>query len=156
MRRKDREVTDEIKIRDIIGRCHCCRLGFNDEGRVYIVPLSFGCAEANGVYTFYFHGAREGRKMELIQKNPDVGFEMDTHYKLNEAVTACGHSARFQSVIGAGRVHMVTEPEEKKHGLQLIMEHNTGNRDWDFAEDMLRAVAVFRLEVGELSCKEHF
>lgn len=42
MRRKDREVTDEAKIDEIISRCNCCRIGFNDSGEVYIVPLNFG------------------------------------------------------------------------------------------------------------------
>ena len=39
MRRNDREVTDIAKISDIISKCHCCRLGFYDAGKVYIVPL---------------------------------------------------------------------------------------------------------------------
>ena len=39
MRRKDREVTDSQKIREIILSCRCCRLGFYDNGQVYIVPL---------------------------------------------------------------------------------------------------------------------
>ena len=42
MRRKDREVTDEARIDEIISRCTCCRIGFNDSGEVYIVPLNFG------------------------------------------------------------------------------------------------------------------
>lgn len=42
MRRKDREVTDDCQIDTIIASCNCCRLGFYDQGSVYIVPLSFG------------------------------------------------------------------------------------------------------------------
>ena len=47
MRRKDREVTDSQKIREIILSCRCCRLGFYDNGEVYIVPLDFGYYENN-------------------------------------------------------------------------------------------------------------
>ena len=47
MRRKDREITDEAKIDEIILNCNCCRLGFNDGGKVYIVPLSFGYSRDN-------------------------------------------------------------------------------------------------------------
>lgn len=42
MRRRDREITDNEKIKEIIKACDCCRLGFNDNGKVYIVPLNFG------------------------------------------------------------------------------------------------------------------
>lgn len=155
MRRKDREVTDTAKIEDIIRRCTCCRVGFYDRGEVYIVPLSFGYERKRNTLTIYFHGAEEGRKAELILKSPKVGFEMDTDYALNEADTACGHSARFQSIIGNGIMRRVTESEEKKHGLSLIMEHNTGKKEWEFNEKMLRATAVFKLEVTQMSCKEH-
>lgn len=155
MRRKDREVTDSTKIADIISRCTCCRIGFDDDGEVYIVPLNFGYQTKENTYTFYFHGANEGRKIDLMKKNPNVGFEMDTDYALHEADYACGHSARFQSIIGNGIVSIVSETEEKKLGLSLLMEHNTGKRDWDFDEKMVNAVSVFKLEVTKMSCKEH-
>lgn len=155
MRRKDREITDEHKIEKIIASCHCCRLGFNDKGQVYIVPLNFGYVLDEGKYVFYFHGAKEGRKMDLIKSNPQVGFELDTNYKLNEAETACQYSARFQSVIGNGAVSIVEEPEEKKKGLLSIMKQSTGKEEWQFSEQMLNAVCVFKLAVETLSCKEH-
>ena len=63
MRRKDREVTDAGKIREAIEASHCCRLGFYDEGEVYIVPMNFGYTEEEEKRIFYFHSAKEGRKV---------------------------------------------------------------------------------------------
>ena len=57
MRRKDREVTDSMKIENIISRCTCCRIGFHDDGEVYIVPLNFGYETKGDAYIFYFHNA---------------------------------------------------------------------------------------------------
>ena len=82
MRRRDREITDNEKIKEIIKACDCCRLGLNDNGKVYIVPLNFGFTEENGNYTFYFHGARTGRKLDIIKQNNYVGFELDTNQKI--------------------------------------------------------------------------
>ena len=155
MRRKDREVTDLMKIENIISQCTCCRIGFHDYEEVYIVPLNFGYEAKDGTYIFYFHGAKEGRKIDLIKKNPIVGFEMDTNYALNEADLACGYSARFQSIIGNGVVSIVTEINEKKLGLSLLMEHNTKKQNWHFDEKMIDAVTVFKLAVKKMSCKEH-
>ena len=155
MRRNDREVTDSAHIANIINRCTCCRIGFYDHSEVYIVPLNFGYVMDDNTYVFYFHGAKEGRKIDLISKSPNVGFEMDTNYALNRADVACGHSARFQSIIGNGVVSMVLDPEEKKLGLNLLMKHNAGRKDWSFDEKMLDAVAVFKLVVTKISCKEH-
>lgn len=155
MRRSDREVTDPKQIRDIIDHCTCCRLGFWDGQEVYILPLNFGYEEADGKRVFYFHSAKEGRKIDLIAKAPRVGFELDTNYKLNEAETACGHSARFQSIIGTGTVRFVTEEDERRSALCSLMRHNTGRADWAFTSEMLNAVAVYRLDVETLSAKKH-
>lgn len=154
MRRKDREVTDKDAIEEIISRCTCCRIGFNDNGEVYIVPLNFGY-ETGEKYTFYFHGAKDGRKINLIKSCNEVGFEMDTNYLLKEADIACGYSARFQSIIGNGVVSFVENPDEKINALQKIMKHTTGKGDWTFDEKMLQAVMVFKLEVIKISCKNH-
>lgn len=155
MRRKDREVTDPRKIFDIISACHCCRLGFCDNGRAYIVPLNFGFTEENGSYIFYFHGAKKGRKIDLIRETGYGSFEMDTNYRLNGDGEACEYSARFQCVMGEGPVTFVEETEEKKAALQAVMEHYTQKGDWEFADKILEATCIFRLEVKKLSCKEH-
>lgn len=155
MRRSDREVTDKEKIQDIIDRCTCCRLGFCDEGEVYIVPLSFGYAHTENGYVFYFHGAKQGRKIDLIRATHKAGFEMDTQYKLKEGAEACAYSARFQSIIGNGMVEIVEDFAEKKHALVRIMQHNTGKADWEFPDQHVHAVGIFKLTVTELSCKVH-
>ena len=155
MRRQDREIKDTEKIARVISACECMRLGFYDDGQVYIVPLNFGYVLNGGRYTFYFHGAKEGRKIDLIRRSPYVGFEMDTHFKINEADRACGCSARFQSVIGSGRVEFVREEAAKVAALRCIMRHNTGREDWSFSPQAVQNVAVFRLDVEEISAKEH-
>ena len=155
MRRKDREITDPQKITDIIRRCTCCRVGFADGDGVYIAPLSFGYEEAEGRRVVYFHGAPEGRKFDLIQSSPAVGFELDTDYILHEAEVPCGFSCRFQSVIGTGVIRLLTDPEEKRRGLASIMGHLSGRTDWSFPDQAVRSTAVYRLDVTELSCKEH-
>lgn len=155
MRRKDREVTDRQKISEIMSQCFCCRLGFNDEGEIYIIPLNFGFREKEGQYTLYFHGAMEGRKIELIRKTGVAGFEMDTNHQLIVGDKACDFSSVFQSVIGTGEVSLVKNTEQKKEALQFIMKHYSDQADWEFNEKMVQAVCVFKMEVREISCKEH-
>lgn len=155
MRRKDREVTNMNQIHNIINHCHCCRLGFYDKGEVYIVPLNFGYELVDGRMALYFHSAKEGRKIELISKVNTIGFEMDTDYELKEGETACSHSARFQSIIGTGEITFVNQTAEKENALQVIMNHNTKKKDWQFTEEMLNAVCIFKVIVTKLSCKFH-
>lgn len=155
MRRKDREVLDENKILQIIDACDCCRLGLCDEETPYVVPLNFAHCMEKGKHVFYFHSAKEGRKIELIRKNKKAGFEMDTAHRVHSAMKACGYTFEYQSVIGQGDVELVKTREEKRKALQMIMEHYSGGLDWQFEDQMVDAVEVIRLEVWKLSCKEN-
>lgn len=155
MRRSDREITDPAKIRDIISRCHCCRLGLSDDGGCYIVPLSFGYEERGEKRLFYFHSAKEGRKLRLIAAAPRVGFELDCGYLLHENDVPCKNSAAFESIIGTGTVHVVTEPEEARNGLLSILRHTSGKSDWTLPRGAEESVCVLRLDVETLTCKVH-
>ena len=152
MRRKDREVKDIYGIREIIRECDCCRLAFPDGKSAYIVPLSFGYDEEENV--FYFHGAAEGKKMDLVRQTGYAGFEMDTAHGLKTADQACGYSFRYRSVVGEGPIRVVEEVEEKKKGLNCIMGHMSGKDGWAYPEAMLKRTAVLRLDVEQMSGKE--
>lgn len=155
MRRKEREVADKKRLEEIIDACHICRVGFACGGQVYIVPVNFGYVCEDEKYIFYFHGAKEGRKMELIKESPIAGFEMDTGYELKTAAAACGYSAYFQSIVGQGKVSIVEDTEEKRKGLCAVMKHASGNGEWEFQDKMLEAVCVWKLAVTELAGKEN-
>ena len=153
MRRNDREITDKTLIEHFIAKEQIIRIAFYDNGDLYIVPLNYGCIYDNDKYVFYFHGAKAGRKYELSKSSPQVGFEIDGAYELLEADVACDYSAKFQSVIGTGRLSIVEDAEEKIKGLNTLMNHISGKSEWSYSKEMVEAVAVFRLEADKLSCK---
>lgn len=153
MRRKDREVKDKALIEQFIAKEQIIRIAFYDNGDLYIVPLNYGFIYENDKYVFYFHGAKAGRKFVLSKSSPMVGFEIDGEYELLQADVACNYSAKFQSVIGTGRLSIIDDYEEKIKGLNVLMNHISGKSEWDYSKDMVNAVAVFRLEVDKLSCK---
>jgi nitroimidazol reductase NimA-like FMN-containing flavoprotein (pyridoxamine 5'-phosphate oxidase superfamily) len=153
MRRNDREITDKALIEQFVAKEQIIRIAFNDNGDLYIVPVNYGYIFENGIYIFYFHGAKAGRKYELSKLKPNVGFEIDGAYELLEADIACDYSAKFQSVVGTGRLSIVEDDEEKIKGLNALMNHISEKTEWVYSKEMIDAVAVFRLEVERLSCK---
>lgn len=155
MRRSDREVIDNDKINEIIKNCDCCRLGFKEEKGVYILPLNFGYDEENNKRVLYFHGANEGKKIDLINKQKFVGFEMDSFHKLVSSDIPCGFTYKYQSIIGNGNVSMVRGINEKIKALKIIMEHYTGKKEWSFPVASVEKTGIIKLEITELSCKEH-
>ena len=155
MRRSEREITDFDQMLAVVESCDCCRLGLVTEEGAYIVPLNFGYEARGGELTLYFHSAPEGRKIELLKRRALVSFEMDARHELVCGGTACACSYRYQCVMGQGRAELLESFQEKLLGLQQIMVHTTGRREWSFQEDVLRRTAVIRLRVNRWSCKAH-
>lgn len=153
MRRSDREIKDPSLIEGFIANEKIIRVAFYDGGDIYIVPVNYGYANNDGRYTFYFHGAKAGRKYELAKSSPDVGFEIDGKFELMQADTACDFSAHFMSVIGTGRLRLLTEKADKTSALTALMKQTTGRKEWQFDDKAIEATAVFALEAEKLSCK---
>ncbi|MBR2685777.1 MAG: pyridoxamine 5'-phosphate oxidase family protein [Erysipelotrichaceae bacterium] len=156
MRRSDREVRDPERIAEILEAADVIRIGYYDSAKkeVYIVPVNYGYEYENGNLTFYFHGAKAGRKAELSLSDPSVGFEIDREIAFVEDEIACKNSVKYQSIIGNGMVSLMEEKEEKIRALRVLMKHITGKEMWDFDERRVQAVAVYKLSAAQYSCKE--
>lgn len=151
MRRSDREVASFAAQLDIIRRCEVCRLALCDDGAPYLVPLSFGEEERGGELTLYFHGARTGTKLDLIARDPRVGFEMDCVRKTVVDETACKSTVYYESVTGTGRAELLSG-EAAEHGLRVILRHY-GQEACTFDPALLAKTQVFCVRVGHMTGK---
>ena len=156
MRREDREITDRREIDALLRRAKVCRVGFAIENEPYIVPLSHGYdPEANALF---FHTAKEGRKIECIEANPSVCFEVEGLAEVKAgAEQGCSWGLRYESVIGYGTIVELLSPEEKEEALRCTMRQQAGEEmDWTFAPKMLEATRVWRLDIESVSGKRSF
>jgi nitroimidazol reductase NimA-like FMN-containing flavoprotein (pyridoxamine 5'-phosphate oxidase superfamily) len=149
MRRSDRHVTDTAELESIIHSGELCFLSMVDEGRPYLVPMNFGYG--NG--TLYFHSAPEGRKIEILTKNPDVCFSIVARHSLVRSEKACSWSTEYSSVTGTGRAAVLSDPEEIRRGLKVLMGQYS-NGEYDFDEMQLRDVVVIKVEIEEVEGKK--
>lgn len=152
MRRTDKEITETAELLDIIHCCRVCRLAMQDEEGLYIVPLNYGYAWEQEKLTFYFHSAKEGRKIRALQLHPEVAFELDCDHRLLADDVPCKSTYAFRSIIGNGTVHFIDEPEERKKALSLLLKHQLG-KDCPVTDAMPAAVALFKLEVSSFTGK---
>lgn len=152
MRRKDREITDVNAILELVSECRVCRLAMIDGGAPYIVPLNYGYEYAEGALTFYFHSAREGRKLEILKKNPLVCLELDGRGGLVEDANPCAYGYTFASLIGTGRAEFIEDAEEKIYALNRIMKQQAG-REAAFTPAMAEAVCLYKVTTRDFTCK---
>lgn len=155
MRRIDREIKDPAVIAEILEECDSCSVALHDEPAPYIVPLSFGYTYAGGVMALYFHCAREGKKLDLLRRNPNAGFQMDCAHKLLVNEAAERYSTAYKSLIGRGTLEEL-QGEDKRHGLTVLMRHYVPERTFAFDERVLGGVAVLRLAVEEYAAKAQY
>ncbi len=156
MRRKDREVTDYSVLEDIICQCDCIHLGLMDGEYPYVVPMNFGYERTGKHFTFYMHAASEGKKLGLIAANPKASFCMDTEHELVKGEVPCSWSFLYASVMGQGEITLVQDPEEKRHGLQTVMEHYSGSKEpMKFPDAMMHRVVILKLNAKNLTGKQH-
>jgi len=153
MRKKNLEVKDNDEIRAIISRCDVCRIALIDNDVPYIVAMNFGYMERNPAL-IYFHCANEGRKLDILNQNNVVCFQMDTDHKLIKADMACDFTMKYSSIMGSGRIYIVNSEEERQAGLNCIMKQYSGRDDYSFKPSAMKAATILRLEIDELRAKQ--
>lgn len=151
MRRSDREVTDFTEQVNIMKKCDVCRVAFHDEEYPYILPLNFGMEIKNGQVILYFHGAIEGKKYDLMEKDNRVSFEMDCGHQLVTREEQGSCTMAYESVIGRGTMEDVLE-EEKYDALVCLMRHYH-KEDFAFQKEVMAQTRVFRLIVQDMTGK---
>ena len=154
MRRTDRELTDREEIKRILEEAKVLRLGLKDGDYPYIVPLHYGYVYEGDVLRFYMHGAKAGKKYELVKADSHAFVELDCAVETTgEGDVACVYGANYASLMARGEVTAVEDPEEKIAGLKLLMRAQTG-RDFEITEQQAAGVAVFRFEATAYSAKK--
>jgi len=150
MRRKDKEIKDKKIIETILRESHVCRIALAQDNLPYIIPMNF-VYENNCVY---MHSALEGKKIEMINKNNQVCFEVDIGGELVINDIACKSTYKYQSVIGFGEIFIIKNTKEKELALKLLMKKYSGKSSWSFLEGALERILILKIVFNELSGKK--
>ena len=148
MRGKDKEITDRKMIDSIIKESKVCRLALSEDDRPYIVPLSFGY---DGT-ALYFHGALEGKKIDILRKNSNVCFEFDNDGEPIQSDKGCDWSVRYKSVIGYGKARLLEDMDSKLRALDIIMKRYSG-KSFAYPEKTVEKTAVIRVDIETVTGK---
>jgi nitroimidazol reductase NimA-like FMN-containing flavoprotein (pyridoxamine 5'-phosphate oxidase superfamily) len=148
MRRKDKEITDTDAIASVIRKSTVCRLAMSDDGQPYVLPMSFGYKDG----AVYFHCAPEGRKIDIIRKNPRVCIEFDVDCRLKTGDSACQWGFYFQSAIAFGVAAFIEDAAEKRAALDIIMRHYSSEA-FTYPDSAIDKIVVIRVAVTELTGK---
>ena len=151
MRRVDREVKELKDIISIMEKCDVCRIALNHDGYPYIVPLNFGMKVEGENIELYFHGAMEGTKYDLMERDNRVSFEMECDHRLVTQVEQGNCTMEYASVIGQGHMEMLSD-DEKYDALCILMKHYH-QETFPFNKAIMPQTRVFKLVVEKVTGK---
>ena len=152
MRRKDREIVDVYKIEEIIAKARYMHLGILDGEYPYVVPLHYGYLMENGKLTFFVHSAKEGHKLDCIQKSSNVFVEIEIGENLIASDRPCGYSAEYKSVMCRGKASIIKDKKKKCVALKILMEVQTGEK-FEINEKMAETVTIIQIDIDSYSAK---
>ena len=153
MTKRERQVTDEKQILQILDTAMVLHLGLAVNNEPYVVPLNYGYTMEDGKLTLYMHSALQGKKLDMIRENPNVFFEIDCDMEpFGEGDIPCQYGMVYSSIMGKGKATLVEDVEEKMHAMTVLMKTQT-QKDFQFNERLVSIVAVIRIDVAEYTAK---
>ena len=152
MTKRERQITDEKQIREILDTAKILHLGLAVDNEPYVVPMNYGYTMEGGNLTLYLHSALRGKKLDMIRENPRVFFEMDCDLVPFEGKVPCQYGIAYSSLMGRGTARIIEGVEEKKKAMSILMKTQT-EKDFLFEDRLVSIVAVIRIDVLEYTAK---
>ena len=158
MRRKHCEINDPQHIEQILSSTTIGRLATNGaDGYPYITPVNFVYHEGN----IYFHCALKGEKLDNLQRDPKVCFEVDIPLAyldtgLDPDKRICHLHQYYHSVIIRGKASVVLDGHLKVSALNaLVTRHENSAYHQPVKEEMpgYKACKVVRIEPTSVTAK---
>jgi len=149
MRKKSRAMDSQWAL-EVMHKAPYITVSFVDaEDKAYGLPLSL--ASGNDV-DWYFHGALEGKKLEAIKIHPEVCLSAVTRCTPTVGPKDGSFTLQYASAVAFGKAEIVTNDEEKIHGLRLICQRFLPQHMEAFEENIARPLsptAVVRISLTE-------
>jgi len=143
IRRKEKEIKDKNEIISILEQAKYITIAMSRDDEPYLVTLSHGYDKNRNC--IYFHCAREGKKVDILNKNNRVWGQalIDKGYVQG----VCDHlyaTAHFM-----GRVSFLENFEEKKQALEVMIEALDDNRA-SIIEKQLTKKSITNINIGKI------
>ncbi len=154
VRRRDKEVRDLAAVLDVLARGEVARIAMVDADGPYVVPVSYAALPPGDgePLRIVVHGAREGRKIDALRRDPRVCVEVTVDAAVIPAVRACDVTVRYRSVIAFGLAAFLEEPAARARALAAIAaRYAPGAPPIDEGE--ARKIAILEIRIDAATCK---
>lgn len=151
-RRHDRGFYDHETVHRLLDAAALCHVAYVVDGLPYCTPTLFWREGTR----LYWHGSSASRMLRNLDEGQPACLTV-TH--LDSLVLArCGfnHSADYRSVMAFGQARLVTDPEEKRRALVMMVDRFFPNRTAGLrasTDQEIKATSVVTMEIERASAK---
>ncbi|HZN13421.1 MAG TPA: pyridoxamine 5'-phosphate oxidase family protein [Acidimicrobiales bacterium] len=161
------EVTDRTQVRRlpargsydrpaanaILDEAFVCHIGFvGDDGHPVVIPTNF----ARDGERLLIHGSPASRMLRTLGDGTPMCVTVTLIDGLVLAKSAFHHSVNYRSVVAFGTATAITDLDDKRRALDIVVEHIVPGRTADArgaSDKELRATLVLELPLDEVSVK---
>lgn len=158
--KKSTQILDEEIINAILDKAEYGTLALCIKNRPYSLPINFVRVENE----IYFHGAKKGKKIDMIKENSFASFSVTEDYSLlpsyfsSENGDACPATHLFKSVIIDGQIEFVEEYDKKANALEALMQKLQKEGKYiplnhEMYKKAINATCLFKLVPEEINAK---
>ena len=150
---KDNYTKEEIRgqAHTILKNAKFLHLALAVDNEPYLVTVNYGY---DNNY-LYFHSSQKGKKIDMIEKNPNICYEIYYGGDIYSNEHACNWGTKYRSLIGRGEVELLKTDAEKLVGLKAIMLKYSNTSDHDFNENVMHHTNIYRIKIDEISTKQN-
>jgi nitroimidazol reductase NimA-like FMN-containing flavoprotein (pyridoxamine 5'-phosphate oxidase superfamily) len=147
IRRKEKEIQSREEMIAIIESAKYVTVAMSSNDEPYLATLSHGYdREKNCIY---FHCAQEGKKIDILKTNNVVwGQVLEDHGYVDGSCDHLYATTQFK-----GRVVFITDSEEKKHALS-VMIHQLESEPQKVMEEQITEKSVERVNIGRIDIEQ--
>lgn len=157
-RHPDRAQADRHRLLEVLRESLVCHLGLTTDGHPVVLPTVFGVdpegPDLDG--TLYLHGSVAARSL-VAAPQQDICVTCTIVDGLVLARSGFHHSMNYRSAVVIGRPRVVIDPDERRHALDLVVDHVVPGRSATLrppTRKELAATTVLALPLHEASVKE--
>lgn len=158
--RKVFKVTDKYMIDEVLSNSEYGTLSLCNDNKPYILPLNFVMANDE----IYFHGAKKGKKIDLIKENSNASFNVVETYSLlpsyfsTDDGKACPATHLYKSIVVEGNIEFVENYDEKANALESLMKKLQKEGKYiplndEIYKKAINATCVYKLVSSNISAK---
>jgi nitroimidazol reductase NimA-like FMN-containing flavoprotein (pyridoxamine 5'-phosphate oxidase superfamily) len=153
MQKSELEITSKSEQIEILKNGKYTSIALCNNNEPYIITLTYGYDP--DAHALYFHTGTKGLKLELLESNSRVCATVieDHGYKMTEC------EQHYRSLVFWGKLVKVDGLEEKKHGMQVLLNHledepESIKKRLLYEDSRYNKFAILRLDIGEMTGKD--